>query len=83
MLFLTSNSYISFEAIDLKVWILTASSLAKNCNIWIFHIFLYKPDQTNVIMLFLTSNISGPRQNAKKLVGRFCPINMRIIPANF
>jgi len=31
----------------------------------------------------LTSNVSGPRQNVKNLVGRFSNINIKIIPTNF
>jgi len=71
---LTSNNSYSFEARDLKVWIQTASSLANNAD---------RADRTSAILLFLTSNISGTSQNIKKLVNKFCPIDMRIISANF
>jgi len=94
MLFLTSNSSLSFEARDLKVWIQTASSFVQKNTPFGFFIFCpgaenegfyeaNKPDQTSKIMLLLTSNISSLRQNIKKLVSRFCAINMRIIPNNF
>jgi len=93
LLFLTSNSSLSFEASNLKFCIQTGSSLEKMHHLDFSYFCLgaekggfykaNKPDRTRAIMLFLTSNISSTRQNIKKPVCKFCSINMRIIPANF
>jgi len=91
---LTSNSSLSSEAIDLKVWIQTASLLAKKSFIWIFSLFVwelrhevfYEADKPSMSMLFLASifDLKFLRSKTKYQKNcRFCAINVRIIPANF